>query len=97
MVGGKNLNKVLVFGATGAQGSPVVKQLLAQGIDVRGVSRDAEKVKAAFGDTVEAVDADLSDLNRSSAHSPVWMLRSFISLLRHTSRLRRLWRTSTMS
>jgi uncharacterized protein YbjT (DUF2867 family) len=93
MVGGKNLNKVLVFGATGAQGSPVVKQLLAQGIDVRGVSRDAEKVKAAFGDTVEAVDADLSEpesLQRAFAgvdaaffHLPVASYQPLTTALAH--------------
>lgn len=57
------LNKVLVFGATGAQGSPVVTQLLEKGVAVKAVSRDAEKVKQLYGDKVQAAVADLSDLN----------------------------------
>lgn len=61
---GKNvLNKVLVFGATGAQGSPVARQLLEQGIAVKAVSREAEKVRELYGETVEAAPADLSDLD----------------------------------
>lgn len=56
-----NLNKVLVFGATGAQGSPVVRGLLEKGVAVRAVSRDAEKVKNLYGGAVETANADLSD------------------------------------
>jgi uncharacterized protein YbjT (DUF2867 family) len=57
------LKKVLVFGATGAQGSPVARQLIEKGIAVRAVSRDMEKVRAFYGDAVEAANADLSDLD----------------------------------
>lgn len=57
------LKKVLVFGATGAQGSPVARQLLEQGITVRAVSRDAQKVRELYGEQVEIASADLSDLN----------------------------------
>lgn len=57
------LNKVLVFGATGAQGSPVVRQLLKKGIAVRAVSRNINKTKELFGSEVEAVATDLLDIN----------------------------------
>jgi uncharacterized protein YbjT (DUF2867 family) len=57
------LKKVLVFGATGAQGSPVARQLLEQAISVRAVSRDAQKVRALYGEPVEIASADLSELN----------------------------------
>jgi uncharacterized protein YbjT (DUF2867 family) len=57
------LKKVLVFGATGAQGAPVARQLIEKGIAVRAVSRDMEKVRAFYGDAVEAANAELSDLD----------------------------------
>ncbi len=57
------LKKVLVFGATGAQGSPVARQLLEQGIAVRAVSRDDQKVRELYGERVEIALADLSDLD----------------------------------
>ncbi len=57
------LKKVLVFGATGAQGAPVARQLIEKGIAVRAVSRDAEKARGLYGEQVEIAHADLSDLN----------------------------------
>lgn len=57
-----SLAKVLVFGATGAQGNPVAKELLAQNFKMRAVSRDAARVRTAFGDAAETANADLSDL-----------------------------------
>lgn len=57
-----SLTKVLVFGATGAQGNPVAKQLIEQNVKVRAVSRNAEKVWAMFGERVEAAPADLADV-----------------------------------
>lgn len=56
------LTKVLVFGATGAQGGPVARELLAKGVKVRAVSRDAARVRAVFGSAVEAADADFSNV-----------------------------------
>lgn len=55
-----NKKTVTIFGATGAQGSPVVIEALSQGHKVRAVARDAEKVKAAHP-KVDAFAADLSD------------------------------------
>lgn len=57
------LKKVLVFGATGAQGSPVARQLIEQGIAVRAVSRHAEKARGTYGESVEIASADLSDFD----------------------------------
>lgn len=57
------LKKVLVFGATGAQGAPVARQLVEKGIAVRAVSRDAEKARELYGEKVEVAPADLSDFD----------------------------------
>ena len=51
---------ITVFGATGAQGAPVVTQALAEGYTVRAVARDAAKIKEMHPDAI-AVSADLSD------------------------------------
>lgn len=52
---------VAIFGATGAQGAPVVEQALAEGLRVRAVGRDAEKISLLHPDS-QATFADLSDL-----------------------------------
>jgi uncharacterized protein YbjT (DUF2867 family) len=52
---------ITVFGATGAQGAPVVEQLLAVGYQIRAVAREASRVHVRFGSRVQAVAADLSD------------------------------------
>jgi uncharacterized protein YbjT (DUF2867 family) len=57
------LKKVLVFGATGAQGSPVARQLIEKGIAVRAVSRDEKKARELYGENVEVAPADLSDFD----------------------------------
>uniref|UniRef100_UPI00260505ED NAD(P)H-binding protein n=1 Tax=uncultured Tateyamaria sp. TaxID=455651 RepID=UPI00260505ED len=51
---------VAIFGATGAQGAPVVKEALSKGHTVRAVARDAAKIAALHPNAV-AVAADLSD------------------------------------
>ncbi|WP_137845165.1 NmrA family NAD(P)-binding protein [Microbacterium sp. 2FI] len=51
--------KVLVYGATGAQGSPVVEQLLDAGRRVRAVTRDAERAQHWAARGAEVAVADL--------------------------------------
>jgi uncharacterized protein YbjT (DUF2867 family) len=52
--------KVAVFGATGAQGAPVVRQALASGMTVRAVARDAKKI-TKMHPGAEAMAADIAD------------------------------------
>lgn len=56
--------RVAVFGATGAQGAPVVDAALARGFRVRAVARTREAVSARHGDAVDACGADLLDPER---------------------------------
>lgn len=57
----QKLTRVTVFGAMGAQGSPVVRQLLNQNVAVKAVSRDAAKVEQLYRGKAIAVAADLND------------------------------------
>ncbi|MGH3623727.1 MAG: SDR family oxidoreductase, partial [Sciscionella sp.] len=50
---------ILVTGATGSVGRNVVTQLIAEGADVRAMTRDPER--AAFENGVEVVRGDLTD------------------------------------
>ncbi len=55
------MNKtVAIFGATGAQGAPVVEEALAKGMTVRAVARDIEKLAQMHPNAI-AVAADLGD------------------------------------
>lgn len=51
---------VAVFGATGAQGSPVVEEALAKGHTVRAIARDAQRIREQHP-AAQAVVADLAD------------------------------------
>ena len=51
---------VLVIGATQGTGRHVVRALLREGHAVRVLARDPAKATAAFGDTVEVVQGDLT-------------------------------------
>lgn len=53
--------KVLVYGATGTQGTPVVDQLLTQGRPVRVVTRDAARARHWAERGAEVAQADLGD------------------------------------
>lgn len=53
-------NTVAIFGATGAQGAPVVREALKAGYDIRAIARDINKVKTLHP-KAHAVAADLSD------------------------------------
>jgi uncharacterized protein YbjT (DUF2867 family) len=52
---------ILVIGATGTIGSSLVPALLARDERVRVVSRDAERARGLFGDSIEVVQGDLTD------------------------------------
>jgi uncharacterized protein YbjT (DUF2867 family) len=51
--------KILVLGATGILGRPVVKSLLAKGHEVRTLVRDSEKLHRLFGDSVETIEGNV--------------------------------------
>ncbi len=52
---------ILIAGATGTNGSELIKQLVARNIPVRAMVRDLERSKSLQGDLVQLVEADLSD------------------------------------
>ena len=71
---------VAVFGATGAQGAPVVREALAKGMSVRAVARDAAKIEqmhpkaqafAATLDDENAVAAALDGVDAAFVHLPM--------------------------
>ncbi|MEP3277978.1 MAG: NmrA family NAD(P)-binding protein [Stappiaceae bacterium] len=71
---------VAIFGATGAQGAPVVTQALAQGLNVRAVARDLDKITqlhpsaqefAATLDDVEAIAQALDGVDAAFFHLPM--------------------------
>ena len=55
---------ILVTGGTGFIGSAIVKQLLDDGIDVSVLGRDGNKIRAVFGDRVEAREAAVGNRDR---------------------------------
>ena len=61
------LASILVIGALGNVGAEVVKRLQAEGRRVRAADIDVEKIKARFGDSVEAIRFDFSDPNTYKA------------------------------
>jgi uncharacterized protein YbjT (DUF2867 family) len=58
--------RVLVLGATGTLGRPVVRSLLDRGHPVRILTRSAEKARAVFGEAVEVVEGDLTNHDHMS-------------------------------
>lgn len=70
---------VAIFGATGAQGSPVVSEALAKGMNVRPVARDISKIAklhpeaqafAAALDDEEAIAKALDGVDAAFVHLP---------------------------
>ncbi|MEZ5562425.1 MAG: SDR family oxidoreductase [Gammaproteobacteria bacterium] len=58
---GSSPRTVLVAGATGRTGTPVVTQLLAEGYKVRALVRDPEKARETLGDQVTYLTGDVTD------------------------------------
>ena len=56
------MNKILVYGATGDQGLPLIDELLKNGYKVRAASRNPDDFNAYNPNDVEAVKADLFDI-----------------------------------
>ncbi|MCH2066426.1 SDR family oxidoreductase [Shimia sp.] len=70
---------VAIFGATGAQGAPVVQEALANGLTVRAVARDVAKISemhseaqayAATLDDVDAIARALNGVDAAFLHLP---------------------------
>lgn len=55
------VRKLLVFGATGTQGHPVVEAALEEGLAVRAATRDLDEAEEKLPGRVEKVRADLLD------------------------------------
>lgn len=56
--------RILVLGATGMLGKPVVQQLQEDGFQIRVLARDVEKTKTQFDGSVEIVQGDVTDTDR---------------------------------
>tara|TARA_B100001057_G_scaffold104971_1_gene102436 strand:- start:1854 stop:2762 length:909 start_codon:yes stop_codon:yes gene_type:complete len=57
------MNKILVYGATGDQGLPLIDELLKNGYKVRAASRNPDNFKFYNTSDVESVKADLFDID----------------------------------
>lgn len=71
---------VAIFGATGAQGSPVVAEALAKGFTVRAVARDANKIVnmhpeaeafVAMLDDADAIASAIDGVDAAFLHLPM--------------------------
>ena len=63
------MNKILVYGATGDQGLPLIDELLKHGYKVRAASRNPDDFNAYASSDVEPVKADLFDIESLRAVS----------------------------
>jgi len=63
------MNNILVYGATGDQGLPLIDELLKNEYKVRAVSRNPDNFKAYKPSDVELVKADLFDIDSLKAVS----------------------------
>jgi uncharacterized protein YbjT (DUF2867 family) len=57
------VSRILIIGALGNVGAEVVHSLLSLGKPIRAVDTDPQKVRARFGDAVEAMRFDFTDPN----------------------------------
>ena len=57
------MNKILVYGATGDQGLPLIDELLRHGYKVRAASRNPDDFKTYNSENVDTIKADLFDIN----------------------------------
>ena len=57
------MNRILVYGATGDQGLPLIDELLRQGYKVRAASRNPDDFETYNSENVDTVKADLFDIN----------------------------------
>lgn len=57
------MKHVAIWGSTGAQGSAVVQEALAQQFKVRAIARSESRILERFHDEVDALEADLLDLD----------------------------------
>lgn len=53
------MSMIVVFGATGSTGTPLVRRLVSEGRAVRAAVRDVAKARGLLGEGVELVQADL--------------------------------------
>jgi uncharacterized protein YbjT (DUF2867 family) len=60
-------SSILVIGALGNVGAEVVRELLEKNVPVRAADMNLEKVKARFGDSVQAVKFDFADASTYEA------------------------------
>src|SRR5262245_35529385 len=58
--------KILVYGANGLQGQSIVRQLLKDGYQVRGLVRDIQKSNLLTSAGAEIMSADLNSINLSA-------------------------------
>ncbi len=56
-----SIQSLLVFGARGVQGHPVVDSALESGLTVRAATRDLEAAEEKLSSKVDIVEADLTD------------------------------------
>lgn len=63
------MNKILVYGATGDQGLPLIDELLKNGYKIRAASRNPDDFKSYDPSDVEPVKADLFDIDSLRAVS----------------------------
>jgi uncharacterized protein YbjT (DUF2867 family) len=61
VVAGARPQRILIVGGTGLLGQPVARRLLADGYQVRVLSRSPDRARALLGESVEVVRGDVDD------------------------------------